>query len=555
MTACPKPPPPPDELCELYEEIIEGTYDCMDRIVLNAWFPLGREGGGMRHWWRQLNGTDENLDTEHLMRMAGRFSRRLRACAKAHGIPVQDCAPDEEKWKIAQEYLSSHPVERGLFLVLVSRAPGAVWELRKRDPEGKGKLVRKWPYVNHYSFHILDPEWGHIIIKMSGHPPFSAQVILNGHEYVATQGKKRGLQFGKEGNCFVEVSNATALAEVADALCSENAAGLLKQVCERWIYTTCLCFGLKTEEQQRSGFRYEYTTYQGEYSRNYRFSTGRRMEQVVQSLIERTREPLGLNQLKTVFGHKKRPSRKKLSQDRYQIVVETPEYGVTVFKVHYGKLTLKLYTKGERILRIEIVVHNTKELGAVRRLDRFPRIVRQLKQILARFTQVLRCMDASFIADDLWERLPEAGLVGKTKVGGLDINKLRTRRLMQATLALAASPGGFTVRELAEKRAEVAAPEEGEYGPRQAAYDLKKLRAKGLVERVEKSYRYTVTRDGIRGMTALTVLRDKVIRPLLANACQRKRGARPRNQSPIDRCYDQLQMGMQGLFEHLGLAA
>ena len=145
MTACPEPPPPPDELCELYEEIIEGTYDCMDRIVLNAWFPLGREGGGMRHWWRQLNGTDENLDTEHLMRMAGRFSRRLRACAKARGIPVQDCAPDEEKWKIAQEYLSSHPVERGLFLVLVSRAPGAVWELRKRDPEGKGKLARKWP--------------------------------------------------------------------------------------------------------------------------------------------------------------------------------------------------------------------------------------------------------------------------------------------------------------------------------------------------------------------------------------------------------------------------
>jgi len=555
MTVCSEPPRFPDELCELYEDFLEGTYDCMDRIVVNAWFPLGREGGGMRHWWRQLHGTDENLDTEHLMRMAGRFSRRLRAYAKAHGIPVQDCTAEEEKWKIAQEYLSSHPVERGLFLVLVSRAPGAVWELRKKDPKGRGTLVRKWPYVNHYSFHIVDPEWGHITIKMSGHPPFGAQVILNGHEYVAVQAKKRGLQFRKEGNCFAEVSDATALAEVAETLCSENAVGLLRQVCERWIYTACLCFALKTEEQQRSGFRYQYSTYQGEYSRNYRFSTGRRMEQVVQRLIERTREPLGLNQLKTVFGHKQRPSRKKLSQDRYQIVVETPEYGVTVFKVHYGKLTLKLYTKGERILRIEIVVHNTKELGCVKRLDRFPRIVRQLKQILARFTQVLRCMDASFIADDLWERLPEAGRVGQTKVGGLDINKLRTRRLMQATLALAASPGGFTVRELAEKRAEVAAPQEGEYGPRQAAYDLKKLRAKGLVEPVEKSHRYTVTREGIRGMTALTALREKVIRPLLANACQRKRGARPRNQNPIDRCYDQLQTGMQALFEHLGLAA
>jgi len=44
--------------------------------------------------------------------------------------------------------------------------------------------------VNHYSFHILDPDWGHVTIKMSGHPPFGAQVMLNGQEYVAAQRKE-----------------------------------------------------------------------------------------------------------------------------------------------------------------------------------------------------------------------------------------------------------------------------------------------------------------------------------------------------------------------------
>jgi hypothetical protein len=28
------------------------------------------------------------------------------------------------------------------------------------------------PYVNHCSFHILDAEWGHVTIKISGHRPF-----------------------------------------------------------------------------------------------------------------------------------------------------------------------------------------------------------------------------------------------------------------------------------------------------------------------------------------------------------------------------------------------
>ncbi len=34
--------------------------------------------------------------------------------------------------------------------------------------------------------------WGHVTIKMSGHPPFGAQIILNGHEYVARQAEAAG---------------------------------------------------------------------------------------------------------------------------------------------------------------------------------------------------------------------------------------------------------------------------------------------------------------------------------------------------------------------------
>ena len=69
------------------------------------------------------------------------------------------------------------------------------------------------PYVNHYSFHILDPEWGHLTIKISGHPPFPAQVILNGHEYVPCQAAKAGIRFTKEGNCFTQISDADSMLE------------------------------------------------------------------------------------------------------------------------------------------------------------------------------------------------------------------------------------------------------------------------------------------------------------------------------------------------------
>ena len=98
------------------------------------------------------------------------------------------------------------------------------------------------PYVNHYSFHILDPDWGHLTIKISRHPPFPAQMMLNGHEYVACRARKAGLSFTKDGNCFTKdgncfttISDAAGLAKIADTLSEPRAIGQLSQVCERWI--------------------------------------------------------------------------------------------------------------------------------------------------------------------------------------------------------------------------------------------------------------------------------------------------------------------------------
>ena len=51
-----------DQLTETYADLIEGSYDCPDRIVLNAYFGMGHSPGGFRSWWRRLYGTDEDLD-------------------------------------------------------------------------------------------------------------------------------------------------------------------------------------------------------------------------------------------------------------------------------------------------------------------------------------------------------------------------------------------------------------------------------------------------------------------------------------------------------------
>ena len=93
-----------DKLSIRLENFLNGSYDCVDRIVFNAYFQFGQTPAGFRLWWRELEGSDDDLDNNHLMRMAGRLARRLRAHAKVHNIPVIDCDTKERKDTIAAEY-------------------------------------------------------------------------------------------------------------------------------------------------------------------------------------------------------------------------------------------------------------------------------------------------------------------------------------------------------------------------------------------------------------------------------------------------------------------
>jgi len=67
-----------DEFKERYGDLLTGSYDCVDRIVLNAHYLLGPKPGGFRVWWRRWHhDSDEQPDNAHLMRLAGRFARRV----------------------------------------------------------------------------------------------------------------------------------------------------------------------------------------------------------------------------------------------------------------------------------------------------------------------------------------------------------------------------------------------------------------------------------------------------------------------------------------------
>jgi hypothetical protein len=541
-----------DEFSERYSDLVTGFYDCVDRIVLNAYYPLGHHPGGFRTWWRRLRGSDEQLDDTHLMRMAGRLARRVKAWGAAHGVPVLFCKAGERKHLIAEEYLATHQITTaGVFLVLVAKAPATVWKVAHSVNGVITNLEKKTEYVNHYAFHLLDPDWGHVTIKMSGHPPFSAQITLNGHEYIACQARRAGIAFTKTDNCFTAVTDPVGLAQIADALSQHAAGGRLGQVCDRWIYTACLCFALDHDEQRRSGFGYAYSIFQVEYSRNLLFRVGAQMQQLFDRVVDRTRSRLDVPAVRTIFGAKARPHHDRARCSAIEAVIETPRYDLTWFKVAFGRLAVKAYTKGEHVLRFEATAHNTKDLKVGRVLEKFPAVVARLAGITERFCTAVDCVDVGFLTDDTLAELPRPSTIGAVRVGGIDLNKPRIHHALRAVLALASAPGGFTVGQLATKVHTLTG--QSTYTTRQAAYDLRKIRGKQLIDKPGRSRRYHLTPKAARTLTALLTLRDHVIAPILAGVRSPRPGRKPKTWTVIDRDYEQIRIDMQTLFNHLGV--
>ena len=146
-------------------------------------------------------------------------------------------------------------------------------------------------------------------------------------------------------------------------------------------------------------------------------------------------------------------------------------------------------------------------------LERWGDIASRVGDITDRFCTALVCVDVGFIADGLLDELPKLSQLGAARVGGIDLNRARIRNALAAVLALAVSPAGFTVAEFTDKVKALAGQDERAYTTPQGAYDLRKLRAKSLIDKQSLSRRYQVPPESARTISGIVTSETTSLRP------------------------------------------
>jgi hypothetical protein len=232
------------------------------------------------------------------------------------------------------------------------------------------------------------------------------------------------------------------------------------------------------------------------------------------------------------------------------------EHDLTVMKVHWDKRTLKLYDKGERLLRLEMVIHNAKALKRRRGLPDLGEIAESMRQTLTRFMGVVQVAHVATVDRKVYHELSEPGQLGAQRMAGIHMTNARMRRVMDTVVALSSCPDGFTLEQVAAGVRHRMKCRRDVYDRRQAGYDLKKLRAKRLVAKRKKSRRYEVPSESVGLLCGMATLQDRVLAPILTIMSRgQKPGALQPDPHPIDQHYEQIRQASVQIMRPLGVAA
>jgi hypothetical protein len=82
-------------------------------------------------------------------------------------------------------------------------------------------------------FYFLDPEFGLLHIRIQTWFPFTIQICINGHEWLARKMDRHGISYRKCDNAFLEISDPARAQRFADTMAQNNWPRILSAFARR----------------------------------------------------------------------------------------------------------------------------------------------------------------------------------------------------------------------------------------------------------------------------------------------------------------------------------
>lgn len=542
-----------DRLLEFLGPAVQFVYTCWDRIVLNGYIERLQRPETLIHFFHDIVGVD-CIEPSVLEQRTKAYKAWVRRITDELGIPVVAAPPKGvRKEEFVQPYYRHLKGAEGIACVLTSMEQGRTfvsYTPRYAPPSGDPhyrliKACRK--QFLHYYWYVLDPIMGPMSVRVASYFPFNVTCFFNGHSFVAQDLTRAGIRFRKADNAFLGVADVAALQAAADRL----SPAILERRCNYWVRRLVPTFTQSERAALPLGYRYSMA--QMELATDIIFKRSAPLKALFQRACELGVLVGGAERTTHLFG--RRIDRRY--QGKLQTVLDQRDAGHPVLRWYYQTSFAKQYTRGDqhgdRILRAETCSNDTRHFAVGRRLDNLPLLRAKLAATNDRSLALQADVLASTVDTGQLAALAKPTLVGQRRVPGLKLHDDRVIRLLETLLHPGAFATDWTTRELHARILARHRLADTDYRLSQVRYNLAKLRAKGLVERLSRMRRYRLTPSGAKIGVLLVKLRARLLGPL-ATLATASSAHRPRLlHNSVDAAFHEVDTALDQLCAALGL--
>jgi hypothetical protein len=477
--------------------------ECLDRVYLNAYVPNLQVAGQVVTFLCEHRGA--KVASPALFNRIGlAFRRAVLAFAASNDIPLIRFAKGDRKIDVIRPYLDAATVP-GVVAIGMAQEFQSVFtghDLSGGQPgPPRYSFAKADRRVSVFYFYVWDAEFGPGFIKLCTYFPYPAKVWLNGHEWAKQQAAAAGIGFSELANGFASCADPARL----QAICDRLGPADIEAFFDRWM--TVIPTPLQAADRA-AGYWWELSMRQVEVSRTIVFDQPRRGRAFFEAVVA---DNIGLgrpSEVRVIFGR----NIYKNTKGTFRTRVVTRGVDVCL-DVNYRDSRIKQYLKEGRALRIETVVNAPGDLGCQRRLRNLDELQAKARAANARLLAVQQAGQDCAISTSLFEHVAQPSAKEGQRVSALRFGDPRVMALAGALCVLVHTVVGFTNRSLC---AQVSSLLDGPYTSTQTTYDLRRLRLKGLIRRLDGTNRYLLTPEGVRVAAFYTKVHHRLLEPLLA---------------------------------------
>ncbi|MFF3872215.1 hypothetical protein [Streptomyces sp. NPDC001978] len=480
--------------------------ECLDRLYLSGYVPNLQTGGQVVMFLRHHLGCP--VPSPAMFEKLGtRFRRAVESFARDQRIPWVRFGKDDRKAEVMRPRLERQAAtgRSGVAAIGVAQEFQYVFTgTQKPSPNNIPYFAynRVQRRVTVYYFYLWDADFGPAFLKVCAYFPYPIKVWLNGHEWAKRQATKAGITFTALSNGFGSCTDPAALQNICDRL----GPGTITVFFERWMARLPLPL---TDTDREGGYWWELSMRQIETSRTIVFDAPRRARAFFETLVADNLDLGRPANVEIIFGRQIRRN----TPGTFKTAIDRSVDGVTV-NAFYKRSRIKQYLKDGRALRIETVVNDARDLGCLRRLQHLDELQRKARDANRRLLDTERVGQGCVLASPAFERVAYPTLVEGQRAPALRFGDPRVQALAGALAdTVHTLPGTVTNQSL---RAVVTQLLGQPYTSAQMSYDLRRLRLKGLIERLEGTNTYRITPDGQRIAVFYTKVHNRLLVPLLA---------------------------------------